>query len=570
MAALQQLRQDQQQYARGMTQWQAQQAHQAWQQQAAQQQQAQGQQQQQQVPEQPANPQAEARVLREISSGQNPSSAGMLHDLDLGEDNDRPRRNGNNAEPRYDRAPVPGISEGRGGGYPSGPSTDDTGDRRQRLDDLCRRAERQGGSAAWNEARLQRSGKAATDARIRLARLGEGRYGARKARQTLTAASAPKTAQPTAWMTDPSTRNINGTAVSQAWNASLNERRLQAPPTLATPAQAQPAGMVQRPADLAQRVSMLISTTGCAENKARELLEQCQYKLEASGYCQETAAGNNSPGPTGSNGSNSLASTPTTPHFSFNDDNAVGVAAKYENIADIAEAMQVDLPGCYPPDEILSNGSIVAPDRSESTLSCRPCQDIASEHQHAASLAEAPLPRLLGRSRPFAICRDVSALNCESANAEEPPHKRCRCAEGHAKQIADLNTGHAKQIADLNTTLSDVEKRHAKQIADRNTVHHKAVDDLNNKLWEVTSEAARFAEENQSLPNSMHRLQSFYEERQAQLQEHQAQLQERNAQLEKALQEQRKLMEEQQKQVAVYAVPWELHHSAPSLVLMPF
>merc|ERR1719272_195724 len=200
---------------------------------------------------------------------------------------------------------------------------------------------------------------------------------------------------------------------------------------------------------------MLISTTGCAENKARELLEQCQYKLEASGYCQETAAGNNSPGPTGSNGSNSLASTPTTPHFSFNDDNAVGVAAKYENIA---EAMQVDLPGCYPPDEILSNGSIVAPDRSESTLSCRPCQDIASEHQHAASLAEAPLPRLLGRSRPFAICRDVSALNCESANAVEPPHKRCRCAE----------------------TLSDVEKRHAKQIADLNT-------------------------ENESLPIRMHR-----------------------------------------------------------------
>merc|ERR1712216_1013422 len=111
--------------------------------------------------------------------------------------------------------------------------------------------------------------------------------------ETLTTVPAAKASQPAAWFVDPNTRNINGTAVSQAWNAASNDRRLQAAGAPTTQTASVPAATVQRPGDFANKVSMLMSTTSCTESQAKDLLEQCNYKLESAAdayFRQESGA----------------------------------------------------------------------------------------------------------------------------------------------------------------------------------------------------------------------------------------------------------------------------------------
>jgi hypothetical protein len=108
--------------------------------------------------------------------------------------------------------------------------------------------------------------------------------------EAISPAPAAKVTQPAAWFTDPSTRNINGTAVSQAWNAASNDRRMQASSITPSSTQASPPPQQSLPPNWKQLVSTMMSTIDCSETKARELLEKSSWNLERAAdafYSQE-------------------------------------------------------------------------------------------------------------------------------------------------------------------------------------------------------------------------------------------------------------------------------------------
>lgn len=95
--------------------------------------------------------------------------------------------------------------------------------------------------------------------------------------ETLAPAPAQNASRPAAWFQNPATRNINGTAVSQAWNVKAGST-------------SEIVSSAQRPPNFPNLLRELVNLVGCSESKATELLEQNQFRLESAAdafFCQE-------------------------------------------------------------------------------------------------------------------------------------------------------------------------------------------------------------------------------------------------------------------------------------------